>query len=243
MERCRYLEHLDGEAYCVYWDLSLRRNEDLRCYPNGSECYEEPGGCIFEGRWMTLTEYAEHLESKSERELPEGYECQEFCLDNEGLADLSGWEKHYFPVGSMTGEFHFLKIRPEYPKSVKAVAIAHLHYDTEVKRLYFDRPAGCQWMASLWISDETCQIDLAVVLKEDRLEWIEAYCGCCLDGDLCPGVEKMKQAVLESEAFALLREDLTHELFQRMVADLDPPDPLPSPRTVPPGEEDEHLRP
>ena len=142
---------------------------------------------------------------------------------------------------SSSSEFYFLKIKPGYPKSVKAVALAHLYYDTETKRLYFERPAGSQWVASLWILEEGCHVDLAVVLVEEKLECVEGYCGYCLDGDLCPKVEKVKQAVLESEAFSLLREDLIHELFQRMVADLQSGGPLPSPQTVPPGEEGERL--
>ena len=242
MKPCRYLEHLDGEAYCVYWDLSLRTNEDLRCYPSGWECYEEPGGCIFEGRWMTLTEYGEYLESKSERELPEGYECQEFRLDNEGLAHLSGWKKH-FPVESMTGEFHYLKIRPDYPKAVKAVVIARFQDGTGAKRLSVNQPKGSEWVASLWIDDGFCQMDLAAVLMEDGLEFIEGH---CLHGENCPDIEKLQWAILGPGAFAQLREDLVHELFQRTVADLHPHPAhpqMPSPRTVPPGEEDSDLWP
>lgn len=138
-------------------------------------------------------------------------------------------------MGSSSGEFYFLKIRPEYPKVVNAVAIAHLYYDTETKCLYFDRPAGSQWVASLWIQEEGCRVDLAVVLKEDALECIEGYCGHCFDGDLCPNVEKVKQAVLKSREFSPVREDIIHELFQRAVEDLHSADPLPSPRTVPRG--------
>jgi hypothetical protein len=135
-------------------------------------------------------------------------------------------------VDSTSGEFYFLKIKPEYPRAVKAVAIAHMNYDTESKRLYFDRPAGSQWVASLWILEESCQVDLAVVLKEDRLECIEGYCGYCLDGDLCPKVEKVKQAVLKSEAFSRLREDVAHELFEKEAEDLHSANPMASPRTV-----------
>lgn len=136
---------------------------------------------------------------------------------------------------SSSSEFYFLKVRPEYPKAVKAVAIAHLYYDTETKRLYFERPAGSQWVASLWIEEEGCQVDLAVVLKEDRLECIEGYCGYCLQGDLCPNVEKVKQATLKSQGFSPVREDIIHELFQRAVANLHSAGPLQSPRTVPRG--------
>lgn len=142
---------------------------------------------------------------------------------------------------SSSSEFYFLNLRPEYPNAVKAVAIAHLHYDTEAKRLYFERPGGSQWVASLWIVEEGCHVDLAVVLKEDRLECVEGYCGYCPEGELGPAVEKVKQAVLASEAFSLVREDVIHELFQRMVADLQSGGPLPSPQAVPPGEEDERL--
>jgi hypothetical protein len=130
-------------------------------------------------------------------------------------------------------EFYFLKLRPEYPKAVRAVAIAHLHYDTESKRLSFDRPAGSQWVASLWILEEACQVDLAIVLKEDRLECIEAYCSDCPDGELCPKVEEVKQAVLESAGFSPVREDIIHELFHRAVASLHSADPAQSPRSAP----------
>ena len=143
---------------------------------------------------------------------------------------------------SSSSEFYFLKIKPGYPKSVKAVAIAHLYYDTETKRLYFDRPGGSQWVASLWILEEGCQVDLAMVLKEDRLECIEGYCGYCLDGDSCPNINRVRQAVLESEEFSPVRGDIIHELFQKAVADLHLADPPPSPQTVPPGE-DEHIWP
>lgn len=118
---------------------------------------------------------------------------------------------------SECGEFYFLKLKPGYPKSVKAVAIAHLEYDTETRRLYFDRPGGFQWVASMWILDEDCQIDLAVVLKEDNLEFIEGYCH---HGEECPKVERVKQAILGSDAFSQIREDLIQELFRREVAAL-----------------------
>lgn len=147
-----------------------------------------------------------------------------------------GRQEGNHPMQSRSSEFYFLKIKPEYPKAVNAVAIAHLYYDTETKCLYFDRPAGSQWVASLWIQEEGCRVDVAVVLKEDALECIEGYCGYCFDGDLCPNVEKVKQGVLESEAFSALREDLIHELFQRMVADLHLAEPSAFPQTVPPGE-------
>lgn len=237
MELCRYLGHEDGRNYCAYWNLPLRGDEDIRCYAGGWECYEEPGGCIFEGRWMTLTDYAKHLQGKSVGKIPEGYECQEFRLDSEGLADLWRSEKRY-PVKSMTA--YHLKIRPEYPKAVNAVAIAHFQYDTNAKRLYFDRPQGSQWVASLWIVDGPCEVDLAVVLKkkETGLEFIEGYCS---HGDFCPKVEELKQAILESAPFAKLREDLIHELSERRVADLDRGGPQPFPQTVPPEEEDTDL--
>jgi hypothetical protein len=239
MKSCRYLGHLDGRDYCAYWDMPLRGDEDLRCHLGGWECYEEPGGCIFEGRWMTLAEYeyAGYLESKSGREIPEGFEFQEFRLDREGLADLSRSEKRC-PVESMTG--YHLKMRPEYPKTVNAVVIAHFQYDTSAKRLYFDRPQGSQWVASLWIVDGPCEVDLAVVLKEGRLDFIEGYCS---HGDFCPKVEELKRAILESAAFAKLRKDLIDELSQGRVADLDRGGPQQFRQTVPPVDEDRNLSP
>ena len=53
----------------------------------------------------------------SEGEIPDGDEFHEVRLDPEGLSGLlrSG-DRH--PVEEMTGEFHHLKLRPEYPKGV-----------------------------------------------------------------------------------------------------------------------------
>jgi hypothetical protein len=133
------------------------------------------------------------------------------------------------------GEFYHLKRRPGYPSIVEAVAIARLYFDREDLCLYFDRPPGSQWVASLWIVDGSCEVDLALVLKEGRLDFIEGYCS---HGDFCPKVEELKRAVIESSAFDQLREDLIHELFQGAVAELDPADPPPSPQTVPPEDED-----
>jgi hypothetical protein len=129
------------------------------------------------------------------------------------------------------GEFYHLKKRPGYPSVVEAVAIARLDLDTKGLCLYFDRPPGSQWVASLWIVDGPCEVDLAVVLKEDTLDFIEGYCS---HGDFCPKVEELKRAILESSAFSRLREDLIRELFERAVSDLDPADRPPSPQMVPP---------
>lgn len=141
---------------------------------------------------------------------------------------------------SSSTEFYFLKTKPHYPKAVKAVAIAHLYYDTKAKRLYFDRPKGSQWVASLWILDESCQVDLAMVLKQDKLEFMEAS---CFHGELCPNVEKVKRAVLESESFSELRKDLIHHLSQGVVADPDPAHPLPSRKGVAPSDGDGDVSP
>jgi hypothetical protein len=227
MKLCRYLEQVDGELYCVYWDLSLRGNEDLRCYPSGWDCYEEPGGCIFEGRWMTITEYEEYLQHKSERELPEGYECQEFRLNREGLVELLLPQRRV-PVESMTGEVHYLKMKPEYPRIVKTVAFALIRYETEVKPHSLARPGAPQWVASLRIVDGPCRVELAVVLKETRLDFVEGYCS---HGELCPKVDELKRAILTSEAFSPLWQDLLRELFNRMAADFNSPGPL-TPETV-----------
>ncbi len=114
------------------------------------------------------------------------------------------------------GEFYHLKIRPEYPRTVEAVAIACLHFDRRELCLYFERPPGSQWVASLWIVDGPCEVDLAVVLKEDKLDFIEGYCS---HGDFCPTVEELKRTILHSGAFATLREDIGRELFQRGLED------------------------
>lgn len=212
----------------------MRGNEDIRCYPKGCECYEEPGGCIFEGRWMTFTEYAEYLQSKSEREIPGGYELQDFRLDREGLAELLGSEKHH-PAESMSGELLFLKMKPEYPKVVKAGAVAHLHYDTEAKPLYFHRPEDPEWVAFLCVEDGLCKAELVLTLKEEGLEFTDGYSA---RGGGCAGVEKVKRAILESPAFSALREDLIHELSWRKVAELHPVDSDAGPESAAPWDED-----
>ena len=33
--------------------MALRGDEDIRCHPGGWECYEEPGGIFYEGKWLT----------------------------------------------------------------------------------------------------------------------------------------------------------------------------------------------
>lgn len=136
-------------------------------------------------------------------------------------------------------EFYHLKIRPEYPRIVKGVAIALLYSDTETKCLYFDRPPGSQWVASLWIDDGACQVDLAAVLKEDGLEFIEGYCS---DDDFCSKVEDLKRAILASNPYSSLRQDLIHELFERAVGKLVPGNPLPSRNALAPAE-NKDLRP
>lgn len=128
-------------------------------------------------------------------------------------------------------EFYHVKLKPEYPNIVKGMAFALLYYDTEIRCLYFDRPPGSQWVVSLWIKDGSCEIDLAAVLKEDGLDFIEGYCS---HGHSCPEVENLKRAMLESEAFARLREDIIEELFQRAVGKLAPADPLPPTKAVGP---------
>jgi len=135
---------------------------------------------------------------------------------------------------SERSEFYFLRTKPVYPKCVKGVAIAHLHYDSKSKRLYFDHPEGSQWMASLWVHHEDCQIDLAMVLKEDGLDFIEGY---CQHGESCPQVEQVKRAILKSEDFSCLREDLTHELFQGAVAGLHTVEPIQMQKTALPWDE------
>ena len=32
--------------------MQLRGDEDIKCFPQGHECYEEPGGIFYEGRWL-----------------------------------------------------------------------------------------------------------------------------------------------------------------------------------------------
>src|SRR3972149_5718230 len=64
------------------------------------------------------------------------------------------------------GEFYHLKRRPGYPSTVEAVAIARLVFDREDLCLYFDRPPGSQWVASLWIVDGSCDADSAQKLKK-----------------------------------------------------------------------------
>jgi hypothetical protein len=138
----------------------------------------------------------------------------------------------------MSIEFLDLDLKPDYPEVVRAIAIAHFHYDTKTKRLFFDRPPGSDWVVSFWIRERFCQVDLAAVLKENGLDFIEGY---CFHGECCPTVEKLKHDILESEAFARLREDVINELFQRMVQDPSLANP-PSPgRGIAPWEEGKEL--
>jgi len=241
MKPCRYLGLCDGEVYCAYWDMPLRGDEDIRCHPNGWECYEEPSrGCIFEGRWMTLTEYEEYLQTKQERELPEGYECQEFRLDRESLVELLRPDK-WCHVESMTGEIHYLKIRPDYPKVVRSVALALIRHDgvctADLTRRSGERSAMPQWVASLRLADGQCRVELAAVLKDTRLNFIEGYCS---HGEFCPKVEELKRSVV-SRAFRPLWQDLFREVFRRMADELYPPEPLSSAMNVGPGEDDGDL--
>lgn len=219
MKQCRYLEQLDGEVYCVYWDMPLRGDEDLRCCSTGWECHEEPArGCIFEGRWLTLAEYADYLKSKSERELPEGYECQEFRLDGEGMADLLRPEMSF--SAHMAAELRYLPIRPEYPRMVKAAAVALVWSNREGQ--YVSQSEGSQWVAFLWLADGACQVELAGILEEEGLELIE---GRCSHGEYCVAVEELKRVILTSGDFRQLREDLVRELSRRPLAEPFPADP------------------
>lgn len=129
------------------------------------------------------------------------------------------------------GEFYHLKRRPEYPEMVEAAAIARLYFDSKTLCLYFDRSAGSQWVASLWIVDGECQVDLAIVLQHETLAFVEGY---CCHGDFCPKVAELQWVVLESSAFSELRNDLIHELHEKAAGDLGPSGRLPSPLTVPP---------
>ena len=53
-KQCRYYEYDIGN--CAYWDMPLRGNEDILCYPGGWECYDSPNGIIYEGAWLKLEE-------------------------------------------------------------------------------------------------------------------------------------------------------------------------------------------
>lgn len=53
LQPCRYLEE---SGYCAFYDHALRGNEDIRCYPGGWDCYEEPGGVAYMGRWVDIYE-------------------------------------------------------------------------------------------------------------------------------------------------------------------------------------------
>lgn len=94
---CRYLRLNPDEetGYCAYYDMALKGHESIRCYPHGWECYEEPGGVIYEnGRWLSLAEYLEYVEEKNERELPDGIEHMiPDVIDGKTLVDLLRWEK------------------------------------------------------------------------------------------------------------------------------------------------------
>lgn len=164
---------------------------------------------------MTLAEYIEHLQGKSDGEIPEGYEFQEFRLDSEGLGTLSRLEQRR-PLEWMTGEFHYLKMRPGYPNEVTMVALARLQCDAKARPFWFDSPTESQWIGSLCLVEGPCQVDLSFVRREERLECIEGY---CCHGESCPKVEELEREVLQSAAFAALREDMAAELFQKALMD------------------------
>ena len=51
-KQCRYLE--EGN-YCAFYDHQLLGDEDIRCYPGGWDCYEDPGpygSFLYEGKWL-----------------------------------------------------------------------------------------------------------------------------------------------------------------------------------------------
>lgn len=230
MQQCRYLELHEGRPYCVYWDLALCGDEDLRCFPGGWECYEQPGGCLFEGRWMGLTEYAELLEAKSERAIPEGYEFQEFRLDREAVRRLSRSVKRH-PVEGVTGEFHYLTLRPSYPQQLKMVALARFQYNPAAGAPWLRPSPSSSWIATLCLWDGPCQVDLVVALGTEGLHCIDGYCS---HSTCCPKVSALQQSVLASPAFGPLRADLVREFLRRAAPDGQPDGPPPSPQTVPP---------
>lgn len=215
MRQCRYLDYVDGRPYCVYWDLGLRDGEEVGCRSAAWQCYEEPGGCIFEGRWMTLREYAEHLRAKHERELPEGYELQEFRLDREGLAELLSSAEPHSPQ-SVSAEFRYLKMRPEYPHGVRMIAIAHFHRSAATGPSAGESSGWPHWVAALRIAGASCEVSLTVILKDGTLHVAEAFCA---HGSPCGDADALRRAALESAAFGAVRADLERELFQRELAD------------------------
>ena len=79
---CRYLE----EGTCLYWDMELRGDEDIKCYPGGWDCYEAPNGsgALYEGRWMTEDEAIEYYQSK----LPEELEGVDWRINGDGIWEL-----------------------------------------------------------------------------------------------------------------------------------------------------------
>jgi hypothetical protein len=183
---------------------------------------------------MTLTEYAEYLERRSDREIPEGAEFQEFRLDGGALAELSGSRKRN-SLESLSGEFRHLKMRPEYPHNLRMTALARFRSRRGTAPSWLSRQAAPSWVALLSVADGSCQVDLTVALRGEGLEFIQ---GGCLHGELCPGIERMRRVVLESDAFKQVRVDLVRELFRAAVARPHSADRLPFPQTVPPWEED-----
>jgi hypothetical protein len=59
-------------------------------------------------------------------------------------------------------------------------------------------------------------VDLCFVCKEERLKFIEGYCS---HGECCPKVDELEREVLQSAAFAALREDIAAELAQKALMD------------------------
>ena len=89
-EPCRYLEEVDESSHCAFFDHGLHEEETHKCVQGGWECYELPGGTVFNGVWMALPEFLGSLATK----LPENLET--FLPDKfsgDVLTELLGWDE------------------------------------------------------------------------------------------------------------------------------------------------------
>ena len=89
-EPCRYLEEVNGCFQCAFFDQGLRETEAHKCFPDGWECYEAPGGLVYDGEWLGLPEFLDRIQTKIpdnlELSLPDTY-------SGDVITELLGWNE------------------------------------------------------------------------------------------------------------------------------------------------------
>ena len=89
-EPCRYLEEVDGRLYCAFFDSPLHSYEANKCFDGGWECYESPGGIVYNGAWLDLRDFLDAIHKKIpdnlETHLPDAY-------SGDVVTELLGWDE------------------------------------------------------------------------------------------------------------------------------------------------------